>query len=281
VKAPFTAPTDAVWFRQTIEVPKTLHGYDLSGATVWFHFSVDANGPVPMVLYFNGRRVALGEDLEPIVLFDKLKPGDRAVVAVKVLHTVDTKRFSGAEAKVQFTDARPNPQLFATEARCAQVLLPSVAAEATAAPAQLNEAIEQISLAALGHANQQEFDAALKAARQQLANLRPLLQPAFADIAGNSHIDAAWLWPESETVDVTRRTFATALQLMQEYPAYTYTQSAAQYSEWIEQKYPDEFAQIKTEVKAHRWELVGGMWVEPDLNMPAGESLVRHHRMES
>src|SRR2546430_12243123 len=24
-----------------------------------------------------------------------------------------------------------------------------------------------------------------------------------------------------------------------------------------------------------RWEVIGGMWVEPDLNMPAGESLVR------
>jgi alpha-mannosidase len=275
VKAPFTAPNDAVWFRQTVTVPATLHGYDLTGATVWFHFSVDANGPVPLIIYFNGRRVALGEDLEPIVLFDKLKPGDRAVIAVKVLHTVDTKRFSGAEATVQFADNRPNPLLFATEARSAQVLLPSLQPDNATAPAALNKAIEDVSLTALDAANQQKFDASLTLATQHLADLRPLLQQALIRMAGNSHIDAAWLWPESETIDVVRRTFATALQLMQEYPAYTFTQSAAQYSEWIEQKYPDEFRQIKDEVNAHRWELVGGMWVEPDLNMPAGESLVR------
>ena len=45
-------------------------------------------------------------------------------------------------------------------------------------------------------------------------------------LTGNSHIDAAWLWPWTETVDVVKRTFGTALQLMNEYPDYTYTQSA-------------------------------------------------------
>ncbi len=62
---------------------------------------------------------------------------------------------------------------------------------------------------------------------------------------------------------------------MNEYPKYTYTQSAAAYDEWIEQKYPAEFNQIKQTSQRRRWEMVGGMWVEPDLNMPDGESLVR------
>ena len=62
---------------------------------------------------------------------------------------------------------------------------------------------------------------------------------------------------------------------MNEYPDYTFTQSAAQYSEWMADKYPDLNAQIKQRVKEGRWEIVGGMWVEPDLNLPGGESLVR------
>ena len=62
--------TSAVWFRQTIQLPATLNGYDLSGARIWFQFHADANGSIPVILYFNGRRVALGEDLEPEVLFD-------------------------------------------------------------------------------------------------------------------------------------------------------------------------------------------------------------------
>ncbi len=93
---PGRAPNDAVWFRTTYIVPDTLNGYDLTGSRVWFQFHADANGPMPEILYFNGRRVALGDDLEPVVLFDNAKPGDKVTVAVKLLHTVDTKSIRGA-----------------------------------------------------------------------------------------------------------------------------------------------------------------------------------------
>jgi alpha-mannosidase len=102
-----------------------------------------------------------------------------------------------------------------------------------------------------------------------------LLQQATFLLDGNAHIDAAWLWPWTETVDVVHRTFGTALQFMNEYPAYTFTQSAAAYNEWMAQKYPALNNEIKQRIKDGRWEIVGGMWVEPDLNMPDGESLVR------
>ena len=62
---------------------------------------------------------------------------------------------------------------------------------------------------------------------------------------------------------------------MSEYPAYTFSQSAAQYSAWMADKYPVLNNQIAQRVKEGRWEIVGGMWVEPDLNMPDGESQVR------
>jgi len=62
---------------------------------------------------------------------------------------------------------------------------------------------------------------------------------------------------------------------MYEYPKYTYTQSAAAYNEWMAEKYPEMNDEIKKRIQEGRWEVVGGMWVEPDLNMPDGESLVR------
>ena len=85
------APNDALWFRQTYTVPVTLSGYDLTGSRIWFQFHAEANGPMPEILYFNGRRVAMGDDLEPVVLFDEAKPGDKVTVAVKLLHTVDKR----------------------------------------------------------------------------------------------------------------------------------------------------------------------------------------------
>ena len=92
---------------------------------------------------------------------------------------------------------------------------------------------------------------------------------------GNSHIDMAWLWPWTETVEVVRNTFTSVLDLMREYPDLTFTMSSARTYSWMEEKYPDLFKQIQQRVKEGRWEIVGGMWVEPDLNLPDGESLVR------
>jgi len=269
------APNDAAWFRQTITVPLTLNGYDLTGARIWFQFHANANGPMPQILYFNGRRVAMGDDLEPIVLLDDAKPGEKVVVAVKLLHTVDEKTFRGATMRIEFPESRPNPAALRTEFFSAALLVPSLAPGDASKMATLADAIEAVDLKALDAHDQAKFDASLKASQEKLQALRPLLQQATFHLTGNSHIDAAWLWPWTETVDVVKRTFGTALQLMYEYPNYTYTQSAAAYNEWMAQKYPDMNAEIKQRIQEGRWEVVGGMWVEPDLNMPDGESLVR------
>ncbi len=274
------APNEAVWFRQTYTVPTTLNGYDLTGARIWFQFNAYANGPMPEIVYFNGRRVALGDDLEPIILFDKAKPGDKVTVAVKLLHTVDEKNFQNASLKIDYAEERPNPEDLREEFLVGALLVPSLAPKDEAQMKTLNDAITAVDIAALDakdqtQTNQAKFDASLKAAHAKLEALLPLMQKGTWHLTGNSHIDAAWLWPWTETVDVVKRTFGTALQLMYEYPQYTYTQSAAAYNEWMAEKYPDMNAEIKKRIQEGRWEVVGGMWVEPDLNMPDGESLVR------
>jgi alpha-mannosidase len=270
---------EAVWYRARLTVPKTLNGYDLTGARIWLRFDVGANGPVPEILYFDGRRVALGEDLEQTVLFENAKPGDSVLVAVKLLHTNDDKRFQGVQMHIDMAPGRPNPLDLRTQFLVAQKLLPWVGDHhGTADPkdlATLTTAIKAVDLTALDKADQTAFDASLTKSLSFLEPLRPILQRDTIHMTGNSHIDAAWLWPESETIDVVRRTFSTALQLMNEYPDYTYTQSAAQYNEWMADKYPAMDAEIKQRIKEGRWEVVGGMWVEPDLNMPDGESQVR------
>ena len=275
VKSPSTAGKEAVWYRRVIEIPKTLHGYDLTGASVSFRFNAYANGPMPEIIYFNGRRVALGDDLEAIDLFTDARPGEKVLVAVKLLPTVDVKQFHSVDLKITFAPNRPNPEDLREELESAAALLPSLAPDSSPDRKVLSESIQQINVGALDHGDQKAFDASLRQSQQSLAALRPTLQKVNYHLTGNSHIDAAWLWPWTETVDVVHRTFGTAVQLMNEYPTYTYTQSAAAYSQWMADKYPDLNSQIAERVKQGRWELVGGMWLEPDLNMPDGESLVR------
>ena len=93
---------------------------------------------------------------------------------------------------------------------------------------------------------------------------------------GQSHIDAAWLWTKDETLHICcKKTFESALALMEKYPEFKYAQSAAQYYEWMEKHYPEIFNKIKEKIEEGKWEIVGGSWVESDLNLPSGESLVR------
>jgi alpha-mannosidase len=270
-----TSSKESVWFRQTVEVPQSLHGYNLTGARIWFEFHADANGPLPEIIYLNGRRVALGEALEPIVLFENAQPGAKAVVAVELLHTVDSKHFRGATMHIDYAPSRPNPVDLAEEFLSAAELIPSLAPGDAAPMSTLDGAIHAVDLGALDGKESGRFDASLKAAQGQMEALRPLLRQATFHLDGDAHIDAAWLWPWPETVGVVKNTFSTALQLMYEYPGYKFTQSAAAYNAWMMQDYPDISERIKERIQEGRWEIVGGMWVEPDLNLPDGESLVR------
>lgn len=92
---------------------------------------------------------------------------------------------------------------------------------------------------------------------------------------GHSHIDLAWLWPIRETKRKGARTFANALCAMEKYPDYIFGASQPQLFQWIKDEHPALYARVKERVKEGRFEVQGGMWVEPDANVTGGESLVR------
>ena len=92
---------------------------------------------------------------------------------------------------------------------------------------------------------------------------------------GHAHLDTAWLWPLRETVRKCARTFSTAVRLMDDHPEYTFACSQAQHLAWMKDRYPDLFERIKAKVATGQFEPTGSMWVEPDCNVPSGESLVR------
>jgi alpha-mannosidase len=121
---------------------------------------------------------------------------------------------------------------------------------------------------------------ALEEARKALATRLDAIRaryPAAGQLAlsGHAHIDLAWLWPLKETRRKIRRTFATVLSLMERYPDFTFNQSSAQIYAYIEQDDPALFARIRQRVQEGRWDVVGGMWVEPDGNLISGESWAR------
>jgi alpha-mannosidase len=92
---------------------------------------------------------------------------------------------------------------------------------------------------------------------------------------GHAHIDTAWLWPLAETRRKLVRTFRSQTRYMDEYPEYRFACSQAQQWAWTKEREPDLWAAFLERVRRGQFVPVGGSWVEPDCNLPSGESLVR------
>lgn len=118
--------------------------------------------------------------------------------------------------------------------------------------------------------------AATEALRAELRALRDRYPPDGAlALTGHAHIDLAWLWPLEETRRKANRTFHTMIGLMERNPEFRFNQSTAQLYAYLEEDDPSLFAAIREKAAAGNWEPIGAMWVEPDTNMPTGESFVR------
>ncbi|MFL5937796.1 MAG: alpha-mannosidase, partial [Gaiellaceae bacterium] len=92
---------------------------------------------------------------------------------------------------------------------------------------------------------------------------------------GNAHIDPVWLWQWPEGYQEVRATFQSAIDRMNEYPEFVFTCDSSLFFEWIEDSDPELFEQIRERVAEGRFQIIGGWWVEPDCNIPSGESFVR------
>jgi alpha-mannosidase len=92
---------------------------------------------------------------------------------------------------------------------------------------------------------------------------------------GYSHIDPVWLWQWQEGLQEVKATFRSALDRMDEYPEFKFSISSAAFHEFLQRNEPEMFQEIRARIVEGRWEIVGGWWVEPDCNVPSGESFAR------
>ena len=94
-------------------------------------------------------------------------------------------------------------------------------------------------------------------------------------LIGQAHLDPIWLWRWQEGCGEVLQTFRSALDRLNEYPDFVFTCSSAAYYKWVEEIAPDMFEEIQQRVKEGRWVPVNGWWIQPDCNMPSGESFAR------
>ena len=265
-------------FRRWIQIPNKINGYAVQGSRVSIDLRFGSPGRLNITVFSNGAILYRGsdDDILPMLLTESAEPGQKFLIAARVVAGDDVQsEFFHSEITIQPSSSRPDPALLRLELLSARPIIAAYADGKSERQQQLDAAVKTVDFSPLERGDQAGFDAALKQAHAKLESLRPWLQQFNIRIVGNSHIDMAWLWPWTETVEVVRNTFRSVLDLMREYPDFKFTMSSARTYEWMQEKYPDLFHEIEKRVKEGRWEIVGGMWVEPDLNMPDGESLVR------
>ncbi|XTZ12904.1 MAG: hypothetical protein ACP8RL_04485 [cyanobacterium endosymbiont of Rhopalodia inflata] len=123
--------------------------------------------------------------------------------------------------------------------------------------------------------DKKRFNCHLLELRKTLKPFAKKIKKYSLNLLGHAHLDMAWLWLVDETWDVGERTFSSVINLQKEFPELIFGHTTPVLYEWIEKHRPQLFKKIIKAYKQGKWEILGGMWVEPEVNLVSGESIVR------
>lgn len=259
------------WLVQKIVIPHHIYSYPLAGLTLRLALTWWAED---VQIFVNGELVQTGDLFDyftRIWLSSSVTPGWEIFVALRLLSPGhDRGALMRSLLIYESNDAQhPEPGFVANELA---VLQSYFKVFDIAKLDILENAIADIDWSSLPNAA--KFNSSLFNFRQNLFSKIEHPQSKIY-LLGHAHLDMAWLWPVKETWIAAQRTFESVLKLQQEFPDLIFCHSTPALYAWMEEHRPDLFAAIQTQVKAGRWEIVGGMWIEPDLNLIGGESIVR------
>ncbi|MEH2048333.1 alpha-mannosidase [Nostoc sp.] len=273
----WTGGKKVLWLVQRLVVPQDLQGYTLTGlslrlALLWWADSAE--------IYVNGELVLEGDlfDCSPrVLLSQEVRPGEEFIVALRL---VSPGHCDGALVRSllvyeSIIDDNPDPGFVADELAVLQLYLERFAPEKLDVLAAMVGEVTNRQDAKDTEEDKGELVKSFLSLRQNLIQSKIQNPKSKIFLLGHAHLDLAWLWPVSETWNAAQNTFESVLKLQADFPELIFCHSTPALYAWIEEHRPDLFQAIQAQVAAGRWEVVGGMWVEPELNLIAGESIVR------
>lgn len=95
----------------------------------------------------------------------------------------------------------------------------------------------------------------------------------------NAHLDPVWMWQRSEGMAEAMATFRIAADFCERYENFVFNHNESVLYEWVLEHDPELFERIKKLVKAGKWRIMGGWYLQPDCVMPSGESIIRQIRV--
>ena len=264
-----------LWLGQQIHVPETLNGFPVEEMTLRLALTWWADNAQ---IFVNGVHVHTGDLFDcfcRILLAESVQPGQCINVALRLVspghdHGAIVQSRCLYETPNQQLVPVPEPSFVADEMTVLQHYLTAFAPHNLS---DLNQALQHIDWQALS--NRTAFNASLIQLRDHLTSFSDWIKQRTIHLLGHAHLDLAWLWPISETWDAAQRTFESVLMLQQDFPDLIFTHSTPALYAWLEEYRPDLLSAIQSQVKAGVWEIGAGLWVEPELNIVGGESIIR------
>ncbi|MCP6761501.1 MAG: alpha-mannosidase [Fischerella sp. CENA71] len=280
-----------LWLAQKLVIPQNLQGYVLQGlslrlALVWWANSTK--------IYVNGKLVGEGDlfDCSPRILVSQaVTPGEEFFITIRL---VSPGHCDGALVRSLLVyestnEECPDPGFVADELAVTQRFLQRFAPERLDSLAVV---VDEVMNRQDAKDAKRDLEGSLFFLREKLIQSKivrltctePCRSSAHDEVEnpkskiyllGHAHLDMAWLWRVSETWEAAQSTFESVLRLQSDFPELIFCHSTPALYAWVEENRPDLFRAIQEKVAAGLWEIVGGFWVEPELNLIAGESIVR------
>ncbi len=266
-----------LWLAQKLVIPQDLQGYVLQGLSLRLALLWWANSAK---IYVNGELVGEGDlfDCSPRILVSQaVTPGEEFFITIRL---VSPGHCDGALVRsllvYESTNEQcPDPGFMADELAVTQRFLAKFAPERLDSLAVVVDEVMNRRGAENTEEERGEFDNFLLSLRDSLIQSKIQNPKSKIYLLGHAHLDMAWLWRVSETWEAAQNTFESVLRLQSDFPELIFCHSTPALYAWVEENRPDLFRVIQEKVAAGLWEVVGGFWVEPELNLIAGESIVR------
>ena len=273
------------WFRIPLVVPKIAPGKKYAvifqpGKRYFFDASQGGDyREYELLVYLDGQPLqSVDIRRNEIMLWDKLKPGKKHILAIEAFSGLETHQHRLEQADLVCIDADTEDFYYNTK-----IVFETIQSTDKNNPHNsrflsiLKESILMVDFLQIGS---QSFYNSIKKANEFIKkelykDNSPKKDNSTVMSLGNSHLDIAWMWQTKHSRKKAARTFSNTLRLMEIYPEYHFIQSQAQIYTYMKESYPDIYARLKEKIKSGKLEATGGMWAESDCNIPGGESLVR------
>ena len=269
-----------LWLAQKLIVPQNLHSFALAGlclrlALTWWADSAK--------VYVNGELAVEGDlfDCSPRVLLSReVMPGEEFLVAVRLTSPGHCDGALMRSLLVYESNNGLDPGFVADELAVLLCFLERFAPDKLDVLAEVVKEITNRLRAASptgedAKDTKEEWERRFLAMRQNLVESKIYNLNSKIYLLGHAHLDLAWLWRVSETWKAAQSTFESVLRLQEDFPELIFCHSTPALYAWVEEHRPDLFAAIRSAVAAERWEVLGGFWVEPELNLISGEAIAR------